>query len=168
VYFSPLGSAAHEWADQIFTHLTDGVEARADTLEVRGRTVPVTQAARGVARFTFSELCEHPLGAEDYITIARTYHTILLEGVAKLGYDRRNEAVRLMTLVDALYDAGTRLIITADAPVDRLYHGHDHAFEFQRTVSRLIEMQSTDWFARTAQSVSEWRQNDTDRSGAAG
>ncbi|WP_435641233.1 cell division protein ZapE [Micavibrio aeruginosavorus] len=168
VYFSPLGAAAHTWADQIFVHLTDGVEAHADTLEVRGRTVPVTQTARGVARFTFSELCEHPLGAEDYITIARTYHTILLEGVAKLGYDRRNEAVRLMTLVDALYDAGTRLIITADAPVDRLYHGHDHAFEFQRTVSRLTEMQSTDWFARTAPSVSEWRQNDTDRSDAKG
>lgn len=163
VYFSPLGSAAHEWADQIFAHLTDGVDAHPDVLEVRGRTVPVTQTARGVARFTFSELCEHPLGAEDYITIARTYHTILLEGVAKLGYDRRNEAVRLMTLVDALYDAGTRLIITADASVDRLYHGHDHAFEFQRTVSRLTEMQSAEWFARTAQSVSEWHKNDTVR-----
>ena len=166
VYFSPLGSAAHEWADQIFAHLTDGVDAHADTLEVRGRIVPVMQTARGVARFTFAELCERPLGAEDYITIARTYHTILLEGVAKLGYDRRNEAVRLMTLVDALYDAGTRLIVTADAPVDRLYHGHDHAFEFQRTVSRLTEMQSTDWFARTARSVSEWHQNDTARTGA--
>ena len=152
VYFAPLGAAAHKWADDIFKHLTDNAAPETAAVTVRGRTIPVAQTARGVGRFTFAQLCEQPLGAEDYITLARTFHTIILEGVAKLGYDRRNEAVRLMTLVDAFYDAGTRLIITADAPVDRLYHGHDHAFEFQRTVSRLIEMQSTHWYARSGQS----------------
>lgn len=154
VYFAPLGAAAQSWADDVFHHLTDGATPHADEVHVRGRVIPVAQTARGVARFTFAELCEKPLGAEDYITIAGTYHTIFLEGVGKLGYDRRNEAVRLMTLIDALYEAGTRLIVTADAPAAKLYTGSDHAFEFDRTVSRLTEMQSTQWFAKSGPKVS--------------
>jgi len=149
VYRWPLGESAHEWADRLFTELTAGAPPTPEQLTVKGRVMEVEQAARGVARFTFSQLCERPVGAEDYLAIAGNYHTVFLEGIPKLRYDRRNEAKRLMILVDALYDSGTRLVVTADAPPEKLYFGHDHSFEFERTVSRLLEMQGKDWLERT-------------------
>ena len=148
VYFRPLGPAARDWADAMFFELSGGVPPHPVELTVKGRVVPVPFAARGVARFTFSDLCEKPLGAEDYLTIAREFHTVFLEGIPKLRYDRRNEAKRLMIFVDTLYDFGTLLVVTADAPPDKIYDGDDHAFEFQRTVSRLLEMQSKDWLEK--------------------
>ena len=151
VYFWPLGQPAQEWASAMFTELSGGAPAEGMTLAVRGHQLDVPQAARGVVRFTFAQLCENPVGAEDYLTIAREFHTVLLEGVPKLRYDRRNEAKRLMTLVDTLYDTGTRLVVTADAPPEKLYFGSDHGFEFTRTVSRLLEMQSRDWLEKTEQ-----------------
>lgn len=150
VYFWPLGRATSEKADTLFTRLTDNVSMKQDVLNVRGRAVNVP-AVGGVARLSFSELCEQPRGAEDYLAIAGEYHTVLLEGIPKMGYDRRNEAKRLMTLIDVLYDKSTRLVITADAPAEKLYYGHDHAFEFERTVSRLIEMQSSAYLLKTAE-----------------
>ena len=146
-YFSPLGSAAKEWADRVFSFLTDTCLPSTDTLTVKGRQISVLTAA-GVARLSFAQLCEQPMGAEDYLAIAKRYHTVLLEGIPKMGYDRRNEAKRFMILIDALYDRGTALYASADAPPERLYTGHDHAFEFQRTVSRLTEMQSESYEAR--------------------
>lgn len=146
-YFLPLGRDSALHADRLFEKLTGQAVAGEEHLTVRGREI-VVHAARGVARFTFSQLCEQPHGAEDYLKIAQAYHTVFLENVPKLGYDRRNEAKRLMMLVDAFYEAGTRLIVTADAPPEKLYRGHDHAFEFERTVSRLKEMQSTAYLAR--------------------
>lgn len=149
VYRWPLGKPVHDWADAMFVELSGGAPVVSETLNVKGRELPVLRAARGVARFTFSELCERPVGAEDYLTIAGAYHTVFLENVPKLRYDRRNEAKRLMILVDAFYESETRLVITADAPPEKLYFGHDHEFEFQRTVSRLLEMQGHDWLERT-------------------
>lgn len=145
VYFSPLGLSAEKQADSLFAQLTGGVPPYSETLTVKGRTIEVQETARSVARFSFSDLCERPMGAEDYLAIAANYHTVFLEGVPVLKYDRRNEAKRLMTLIDALYDRRTKLVVTADAPPEKLYLGHDHAFEFQRTVSRLIEMQGEDY-----------------------
>lgn len=142
VYFWPMGMGVAHKADKIFAHLTDGTPPHAETITVKGRGIEVPVTVKGVARFTFSQLCERPMGAEDYLAIAEVYHTVFLEGVPKLGYDRRNEAKRLMILVDAFYDRRTKLVVTADAPPDQLYRGHDHEFEFQRTVSRLVEMQS--------------------------
>lgn len=149
VYFWPLGQPAQDWAEAMFTELSGGGPAVPAVLEVKGRLLEVPLAARGVARFSFAQLCERPVGAEDYLAIAREFHTVILEGVPKLRYDRRNEAKRLMTLVDALYDTGTRLVISADAPPEKLYFGSDHGFEFERTVSRLIEMQSQEWLEKT-------------------
>jgi cell division protein ZapE len=149
VYFWPLGEPAHQWADRLFTELTGGAPVVRQELNVKGRVIEALRTSRsGVARFTFSELCERPVGAEDYLAIAMHFHTVFLEGIPKLRYDRRNEAKRLMILVDALYEKDTRLVVTADAPPEKLYFGHDHAFEFERTVSRLLEMQSREWFGR--------------------
>jgi cell division protein ZapE len=140
-YFWPLGEVATHKANDVFHKLTGGVEATPGELIVKGRAIAV-YSAMGVARFTFAQLCENPHGAEDYLNIARVYKTVFLENIPKIGYDRRNEAKRLMILIDALYESRVRLIVTADALPDKLYRGDDHGFEFQRTVSRLQEMQS--------------------------
>jgi cell division protein ZapE len=96
----------------------------------------------GVARFTFDDLCVKPLGANDYLTISRHYHTVFLENVPILTPDKRNEARRFNTLVDALYDHRTGLIISAEAEPAALYPAGDGAELFRRTVSRLMEMRS--------------------------
>lgn len=144
-YFSPLTAANQAKMDKVFDQLTDGAIADEDSFEVKGREILVREAVGGVGRFTFAQLCERPHGAEDYLEIARRYHTVFLENVPKLRYDRRNEAKRLMNLIDALYEARARVIISADAPPEQLYAGHDHAYEFERTISRLLEMQSVEY-----------------------
>lgn len=144
-YFTPLGEMTKRLADNLFARLTNQTPPSAETITVKGRVIPVHAAANGAARFTFAQLCEQPHGAEDFLAIAARYRTVFLEGVPKIGYDRRNEAKRLMILIDALYEHKTKLVITADAPPERLYQGHDHGFEFQRTISRLQEMQSPEY-----------------------
>lgn len=144
-YFSPLNGQTRRTMDEIFTTLIGSLDAIEESFEVKGREITVSQAAGGVARFTFAQLCERPYGAEDYLEIARRYETVFLEGIPKLGYDRRNEAKRLMNLIDALYEARVRVIISAQTEATRLYQGSDHAYEFERTVSRLLEMQSDEY-----------------------
>ena len=114
---------------------------------MKGREIPVSAAARGVARFTFAELCEAPLGAGDYLAIAARYHTLVLEGVPRLATERRNEARRFMTLIDALYEHRVKLVISADAPPEQLYRSGQGAAEFERTASRLQEMRSGEYLA---------------------
>ena len=108
-------------------------------------TVPVPKAARGVCQVRFDDLCGKPLGAEDYLTLAKRYHTVILDGVPRLSEDRRNEAKRFMTLIDALYERHCNLIMAADAAPNDLYREGTHAFEFERAVSRLMEMQSAEY-----------------------
>jgi len=141
-YHAPLGPAATRALDAAFDELAGGVEAKSDTLLVKGRTIPVAHAARGVARFTFDELCRQPRGAEDYIAIARHFHTVLMDGVVRVSEQNRNEAKRFMTLIDALYEHKVKLVMAAEVAPHDLYRGDSHAFEFERTVSRLMEMQS--------------------------
>ena len=113
-------------------------------IHVKGRDIAIT-AAGGVARLPFAELCERPHGAEDFIKIADACEVLILEGVPKMGYDRRNELKRLMTFIDVVYDKSKKLIVTADAPPEKLYYGKDHKFEFERTISRLNEMRSSSY-----------------------
>lgn len=143
-YFCPLGLGTSKKMQDIFLKLTDWEAPHQEILRVKGRNIPV-QAAKGFARFTFSELCEKPLGAEDYLHIAKTYHTVFLENIPRLGYDRRNEVKRLMNLIDALYEAKVRVVISAAERPEKLYQGSDHSFEFERTISRLLEMQGADY-----------------------
>lgn len=147
-YFWPLGNVARRRADELFALLTAHAPPYAQSLEVKGRRIDLPCTAAGVARLSFAELCEKPHGAEDFLKIADSFHTVFLEGVPILGYDRRNEARRLILLIDVLYDKAVRLIVTADAPPDQLYRGHDHAFEFSRTISRLTEMGTRQWLDR--------------------
>lgn len=145
VYFSPLDDQATREMDRIFSELTEGSRVSTMTLETQGRTLEVSACARGVARFSFEELCARPLGAADYLTLTEYFHSILLENVPELTPDRRNESKRFVTLVDILYEASTNLIISAEVDVDSLYAKGDGKFEFARTVSRLMEMRSEEY-----------------------
>ena len=147
VYFTPLGEASSAALDAAFLKLTDGAPGEPGEIVLRGRSVAVPAAAGGVARFAFADLCETPLGAADYIAIAELHHTVVLSGVPRLTPDKRNEAVRFVTLIDALYEHKVKLICAADAEPDRLYPEGDGSFAFARTVSRLHEMQSDDYMA---------------------
>ena len=147
VYQTPLGAKARQAMDQAFHRLTEGAEIARDYIPVKGRRVDVPRCARGVARFSFDELCAKALGAQDYLALATHFHTVLLDDVPAMTPDQRNEARRFMMLVDALYEHRCNLLIAADAPPEKLYTGQDGGFEFQRTVSRLMEMQSKDYIA---------------------
>jgi cell division protein ZapE len=148
VYVHPLGPATEARLDEIFRALGDGVGGAPEELAVGGRRLAVPLAAKGAARFDFHDLCERALGAADYLALASRFHTLILDGVPRLTPDKRNEARRFMTLVDAMYERRMVLVVAAEAPPERLYAAGDGAFEFQRTVSRLLEMQSRDWLDR--------------------
>jgi cell division protein ZapE len=147
VYHCPLDDAARDALEEAFASLTDGAPGEALTLTVKGRVLTVPRAAKNVAWFTFAALCEQPLGAVDYLALAEHFHTFILEGIPALGPERRNEAARFNTLIDTLYEAHANLVASAEVPPEKLYPAGDRAFEFQRTVSRLIEMQSADYIA---------------------
>ena len=155
VFYSPLGPAADAAMDAAFTRLTGGATPAPETLDVHGRKIVVPKQAMGVARFSFDELCKKPLGAADYLTLARHYPTILVDHVPKMALDQRNWAARFVTLVDALYESKTKLVMSADAEPDDLYVAGDGAFEFQRTASRLHEMRSADYLAAEREQAAE-------------
>ena len=145
VYHWPLGPASTAKLEAAFARLTDHSAGAPCTLELKGRKLEVPRAAYGVAWFTYPDLCQKPLGAADYLKIAETFGTVILDGVPRLSANRRDEARRLMTLIDELYEHKTKFIVAAEAPPDQLYAEGKHAFEFQRTVSRLMEMQAQDY-----------------------
>ncbi len=148
VYYSPLGQAAARHVDQAWLRLTDAPCGEPCELSVNGRVLRVPQAARGVARFRFAELCGAALGAADYLKLATTFHTLVLEQVPALSAEHRNEARRLMTLVDALYEKKVKLIMSAAKDPHGLYvPAKNDGTAFERTVSRLFEMQSADYMA---------------------
>jgi cell division protein ZapE len=134
--------------DRIFKDLT-GLETGSTTeLEVKGRRVRVPQAAHGVARFSFKELCARPLGSADYLAIARHFHTVLIDGIPALSPAKRNEARRFVNLIDTLYDQRVGVIVSAETDINGIYKEGDGAFFFERTMSRLIEMRSEDYLAK--------------------
>jgi cell division protein ZapE len=125
----------------------DRAHVPSEDLEVQGRTLHVPKSLKGVAVFSFKRLCEEARGAADYLAIARRYHTVIIVGIPRLSRDNRNEAARFVTLIDALYEHKVKLLAMADASPMDLYAEGDGKFEFERTVSRLMEMQSEDYLA---------------------
>jgi len=147
VYFAPADDMAYRALERAFSDLTDSASARSITLLVQKRFVVVPRAAKDVAWFTFDQLCGQPLGAADYLALCRRFHTIVLEDIPKLRREQRDAAKRFNIFVDTLYEAHGNLIASADAAPQELYPEGDGTFEFQRTISRLIEMQSADYIA---------------------
>ncbi len=149
LYFTPLGDDADGAVAHMWQRLAGGFVAHNERLEMKGRWIDVPMVAHGIARFSFADLCEKPLGANDFLRVAHAYHTIFIENVPVMDEARRNEAKRFIMLIDALYDNKVKLVISAAAEPDQLYvHATGtEAFEFARTASRLIEMRSEEYLA---------------------
>ncbi|HCX14782.1 MAG TPA: cell division protein ZapE [Rhodospirillaceae bacterium] len=145
VYHTPLGPIADQALDAAWARLTDEAIPVPDYVLVQGRRIHVPFAAHQVACFAFNDLCGQPLGPSDYMAIASQYSTLLVKGIPSMDDENKDKARRFVTLIDALYDHRTAFICSAAAPPDQLYKGKDGGFEFQRTVSRLIEMQAADY-----------------------
>ncbi|MDX8539685.1 MULTISPECIES: cell division protein ZapE [Mesorhizobium] len=147
VYVSPADAAADAALDEAWQAMTHGKPTAETALTVKGRQVAVPRAAGDAARFSFADLCEKPLGARDFLAIAGRFSTIFIDHVPVLGEGKRNEAKRFILLIDTLYDHHIRLVVSADAPPTGLYTAKrgNEVFEFERTASRLIEMQGHEW-----------------------
>ena len=152
-WFVPADEAASAALSAAFFRLTDYPpedRAHVPTLDLDlggGRTLHVPKALKGVAVFSFKRLCAEARGASDYLAVARHFHTVIIVGIPRMGPENRNEAARFVTLVDALYEYKVKLLASAAAMPDDLYVAGDGAFEFERTASRLSEMQSDDYLA---------------------
>ena len=152
-WHTPLGDSATAQVREAFFRLTDfppedSANVPSADLDLGGgRTLHVPKSLKGVAVFSFSKLCGEARGAADYLAVAQTYHTVIVVGIPAMGPDNRNEAARFVTLIDALYENKVKLFATAAAQPEALYRSGDGAFEFERTASRLMEMQSEDYLA---------------------
>ncbi|CUH86995.1 AFG1-like ATPase [Phaeobacter sp. CECT 5382] len=144
VYFAPADAAARASVQSIWEDLSGG-DAQPLTLEVKGREVTLPAFRNGVARAAFFDLCGKMLGPGDYLAIAEEVKVLVLEDIPRLSRSNFNEAKRFVTLIDALYEAQVRLICSAAAQPEFLYVEGDGAFEFERTASRLREMQDKNW-----------------------
>jgi len=152
-WHTPLGQDATDQVTEAFFRLTDyppedRVHVPSADIDVGGgRMLHVPKSLKGVGVFSFKRLCGEARGAADYLAIAQAYHTVILVGIPRMGPENRNEAARFVTLIDALYEHKVKLFVTAAADPQDLYEAGDGRFEFDRTISRLNEMQSHDYMA---------------------
>ena len=146
-YLTPDDAAARLKLQHFFDESAPSQIAKDDSLEINGREISVILNAKGIVWFDFAELCDGPRSQNDYIEIARWYPTVILSGVPRLDETLENQARRFIALVDEFYDRRVKLIVSAAESIDSLYRGTRLNFEFDRTMSRLIEMQSTDYLA---------------------
>ena len=143
-YFTPLGPAAKAQINTLWDQLTGG-RAAPHTLTVQSRAVEIPAFHNGVARASFYDLCAKPLGPADYLALAEAARIVVVENIPRLSRQNFNEAKRFVTLIDALYEAKVQLICSAAAEPEMLYVEGEGTFEFERTASRLREMQGADW-----------------------
>lgn len=148
LYHSPLDDEAEESLAASFRSIAPEAGEADVSLDINGREMTTIRHADGVAWFSFDELCEGPRAAADYVELAREHHTLLVSGVPVLDDARNDPARRFIALVDECYERNVKLVISAAEGPDELYRGKRLAFEFDRTRSRLTEMQSHDYLAR--------------------
>jgi cell division protein ZapE len=147
VWLVPADAKAKAALDAAFEDHAGAPHGETETLRVQGRDLVIPQALNGVARFSFAELCDHPLGPGDFGAIARSYHTLIIDGIPKLDGQPNDVVRRFVILVDELYELRVKLIASADAAPDALLTQGPQAWDFRRTASRLAEMGSKDWLA---------------------
>jgi cell division protein ZapE len=149
VWHVPANAAATAALDTVWQRLTAGQPGKAIDLPLKGRVVHVPRAAMGVARFSFHDLCEKPLGSIDYLKIAREFHTVIIDGIPVMTQETRNAAKRFILLIDTLYENAVKIIASAAAEPHLLYSGTEgfEVNEFKRTSSRLFEMGSQTYLA---------------------
>ena len=152
-YHFPLNKRSTSLLSRAFWQLTDHEvddrsEVGSEVITVQGRELTIPVASRGVAVVSFKKICVAALGAADYLGIALRYHTVIMVGIPKMGVEKRNEAKRFVIFIDALYENNVKFLCCAEVSAEKLYEeGHGH-FEFQRTVSRLMEMQSQEYLSK--------------------
>lgn len=147
VFYSPLGKSADAGIEAAWQRLIGAATPRETILTVQGRELILRRTAAGVARASFDRLCNNNLGPADYLRLSHAFQTLILENVPVLGPHNRNEAKRFVTLIDALYETRTKLVMSAAVEPAELYVKGDGVFEFERTASRMIEMRSHDYLA---------------------
>ena len=150
VYIIPLGHKAQEKMDAAWALIEQGKTAKSEIVDVRGHPVHVPRVVNDAARFDYIDLCAIPLAASDYLALSERYHTFFIDNVPIMDDEHRNETKRFILLIDTLYDRHIRLFISAAATPDKLYQGTNQTtetFEFERTASRLFEMQSEEYLA---------------------
>jgi len=149
VWYVPADEDAEVALDLAWQRLTGMLSGEPQDIPFKGRVIPVSEAAKGVARFSFQQLCEQPLGANDYLRIAHEFHTLIVERIPVMDYPERNAAKRFIALIDTIYDNAVKLIASAAAEPAALYLATDgyEASEFKRTASRLIEMRSQEYLS---------------------
>lgn len=148
LYYTPADSEAEAAFRRMFDRLSGDTYAQNVEIDILGRPVPTRRVASDVVWFDFKDLCRTARAAADYIELSRCYHTVLLSGLPQLGEADEDAARRFVNLVDEFYDRAVKLVIAADVPMLEIYAGRRLAFEFQRTESRLIEMQSEEYLQR--------------------
>lgn len=148
VYHTPLGPGVHEKLQQEFLQLAPEQPQDAETIHIFGRDIPIMQMADDVIWFDFMALCGPPRSQADYLELARSFHTVIISDIPRLGPALDDATRRFLYLVDEFYDRGVKLLVSAAEPPESLYQGERLSFDFQRAVSRLQEMQSTDYLAR--------------------
>ena len=148
-YFSPDTDQARDNFNHIFDQMTAGKALHRETLDVLGHSLKIDATSSGIARCSYDSLCKKPLGANDFIAIAERFHTVFIDHIPVIDPDNHNEAKRFIAMIDAFYDRSVKLYATAAAPPEQLYRAQAgrESFEFDRTVSRLIEMQSNEYHA---------------------
>ena len=149
VWYVPADEDAEVALDMAWQRLTGMLSGEPCEIPMKGRVIRVAEAAKGVARFSFAQLCEQPLGASDYLRIAHEFHTIIIDRVPVMDYPQRNAAKRFIALIDTLYDNAVKLVASAQAEPSALYLSDEgyEANEFKRTASRLFEMRSNEYLA---------------------
>ncbi|SDI78705.1 cell division protein ZapE [Bradyrhizobium sp. Rc2d] len=149
MWLTPADVDAHAALDRAWSKMSGGARCKPHDISIKGRILHVPCSAHGVARFSFADLCEKPLGASDYLRLAHDYHTILVDHIPVMDFSQRNAAKRFITLIDTLYDNAVKLMASADANPISLYLATEgnEANEFKRTASRLIEMSSESYLA---------------------
>ena len=136
VYYTPLGAEADDGIEAAWKRLIGAAQTRETVLTVQGRELVLKRTAAGTARTSFTRLCDNNLGAADYLRLAHAFQTVILENVPQLGPHNRNEAKRFVTLIDALYETRTKLVMSAEVEPNELYEKGDGVFEFERIQSK--------------------------------
>ena len=147
VYLTPLGASANAKLDEAFRALSGGADGEPRVLRTQGRDVDVPRAAPGVAMAHYLDWCAKPMGAADFLCIADHFHTVIVADIPKMGPDNQDKAARFVTMIDTFYEKKVKFVCSAATPPKGLYLDGDGTFEFQRTVSRLMEMQSPEYLA---------------------
>ena len=147
VYLTPPGAWANAKLDEAFRALSGGADGEPRVLRTQGRDVDVPRAAPGVAMAHFLDWCAKPMGAADFLCIAANFHTVIVADIPRMGPDSQDKAVRFVTMIDEFYEKKVKFICSAATAPSGLYVVGDGSFEFQRTISRLMEMQSPEYLA---------------------